>query len=115
MKCVVILCAVFICFVSVDAQRLGGLGAAKIVTPEVQGYADQLRREIETKAGVGKFNKFIVVAFKTQVVAGTNYFMKIDVGDNAYIHARVHKSLSGSVTLSSVQVTKSRGDPIEYF
>jgi len=51
----------------------------------------------------------------TQVVAGVNYFVKIDVGGGQYIHARIYKDLQQNLTLNSVQTGKSLGDPIQYF
>jgi hypothetical protein len=54
----------------------------------------------------------------SQVVAGTNYFIKARVGDEAseeYIFMRVWMQLSGAMQLSALQVNKSHSDEIEYF
>ena len=36
---------------------------------------------------------FEITGYTTQVVAGLNYQLKIHVGDNQYIHAKVYKPL----------------------
>ena len=56
-----------------------------------------------------------VLCYKTQLVAGTNYFLKVKVGDNECVHARVYKDLQQNVSLHSVQGNKSEDDEIEYF
>ena len=56
--------------------------------------------------------------YATQVVAGTNYFIKAHVGGGKYIHVRLHKALphaGGTVSVHSVQAEKSEHEPIEYF
>ena len=50
-----------------------------------------------------------------QVVAGTNYFVKITTGDAEAIHARIFKPLSGDAEVHSVQTGKKAEDAIEHF
>ena len=38
----------------------------------------QVREEVETKAGK-KFAEFLAIEYSTQVVAGTNYFVKVRI------------------------------------
>ena len=42
----------------------------------VEHYYVQVREELETKAGK-KFVEFLAIEYSTQVVAGTNYFVKV--------------------------------------
>ena len=48
-----------------------------------------------------KFDLFNVCSYKTQVVSGINYFIKIELKDNEYIHLRVYKSLTDDHKLIS--------------
>lgn len=49
-----------------------------------------------------------------QVVAGTNYFVKLRLASGEYAHARIYDHF-GSVTLTAVQFPKSEADPLKYF
>uniref|UniRef100_V9LHE2 Cystatin B (Stefin B) n=2 Tax=Callorhinchus milii TaxID=7868 RepID=V9LHE2_CALMI len=95
---------------------VGGMGTeAMSATEEVQQIADSLKIEIETKAGK-QFSVFVVKSFKTQIVAGVNYFMKIHVGNDEYLHARVYKSLPpGKISLHDLLMQKTAVDEICYF
>ncbi len=50
-----------------------------------------------------------------QVVAGVNYFVKVDVGGGAFVHVRIFDHFSGTHTLHSVQDGKSAADRLVYF
>ncbi|XP_046854795.1 cystatin-B-like [Xenia sp. Carnegie-2017] len=85
----------------------------------IQELIEKVRSAAENKAGV-KFDKYEAVSYKTQLVAGTNYFVKVDVGDGKYVHLRVFQPLpQGNVTpqpeLAAIQLFKTKDDPIEYF
>ncbi|XP_075177009.1 cystatin-B-like [Anomaloglossus baeobatrachus] len=95
----------------------GGLGSSKEATAEVQELCNQVKAEVEEKHGK-KYPTFVAVAFKTQVVAGTNYFVKVQVGDEEYIHLCVYETLPHAgqkLSLSATQVGKSKGDEIVHF
>ena len=53
-------------------------------------------------------------SFKTQVVAGINYFVKARLGDNVF-HARIYQDLNNGMCIHSIQKNKKLEDPIEYF
>ncbi|KAM4788651.1 cystatin-B-like isoform 3-T3 [Cyanocitta cristata] len=53
----------------------GGAPAARPATDETQRIAEQVKAQLEEKEGK-TFDVFTAVEFKTQVVAGTNYFIK---------------------------------------
>ena len=67
----------------------GGMHAVQAATAEEAAFALKMKSAIEAKAGA-TFDKFELVSFATQVVAGTNHFMNIDTGAG-HIHARVYQ------------------------
>lgn len=70
-------------------------------------------------SNVGKtYPKLAAVNYKSQVVAGTNYFIKVDVGNDEHIHLKVYQALTHTGArpqLTSVQTGKSSVDAVEYF
>ncbi|KAI4548345.1 hypothetical protein MJG53_001029 [Ovis ammon polii x Ovis aries] len=64
------------------------------------------------------YEEFTAIEYKTQVVAGINYYIKIQTGDNRYIHIKVFKSLpqqNQSLTLTGYQVDKTKDDELTGF
>ncbi|XP_016135843.1 cystatin-B-like isoform X1 [Sinocyclocheilus grahami] len=97
--------------------RCGGTSEAKDANEEVQKICDDMKSHAEDKAEC-KFDIFTAKSFKTQVVAGTNYFIKVHVGGDEYVHLRVYKTLPHAgekLKLHSIQTSKAHHDPIEYF
>ncbi|XP_074964600.1 cystatin-A-like [Phalacrocorax aristotelis] len=95
----------------------GGLTKAQTATPEVQGIADQVKLELENKVN-RTYEIFKAIIFKTQVVAGINYFIKVQVADADYVHLRVFQSLPykhESPRLDGYQTGKTKDDPLVYF
>ncbi|MBN3326673.1 CYTB protein, partial [Atractosteus spatula] len=95
----------------------GGTSEAKPATPEVQAICDEVKVQAEEKAGK-KFQVFTAKEFKSQVVAGTNYFIKVYVGGEEYLHIRVHETLphvGSKLSLENVQTSKAQHDEIVYF
>ncbi|XP_039713748.1 cystatin-B-like [Pteropus medius] len=96
---------------------LGGTSATQPATPEIQAIADQVKCQLEQKTKK-KYPIFKAVEFKSQMVGGTNYFIKVQVGDNDFIHIRVFESLpqeNRPVALHDYQTGKSRCDELDYF
>ncbi|TRY67612.1 hypothetical protein TCAL_02728 [Tigriopus californicus] len=92
----------------------GGMGTPTPATPEIQEVCDKVKPHIEEKMGQ-KLDTFEAKSFTSQVVAGSNYFVKIHVGDDKCVHARIFKDLQKNISLSDVQKDKSHEDEIAYF
>ncbi|XP_047500415.1 cystatin-A-like [Penaeus chinensis] len=95
-------------------MRAGGTSELKQPSEEVQQLLETVKTELEEKME-RKLDKFLLVSYKTQVVAGTNYFAKIDIGGEELVHLRVYKNLQGEVSLHSHQHPKTREEDIQYF
>ncbi|KAG8224864.1 hypothetical protein J437_LFUL006457 [Ladona fulva] len=95
-------------------KKAGGISAVKEATAEVQEIVETVKRAAEEKLG-RSFTEFSVKNYKSQVVAGTNYFVKVHIGMEKYIHLRIYKNLQKEITLHGVQDEKSELDEISYF
>ncbi|KAE8621176.1 hypothetical protein XENTR_v10004710 [Xenopus tropicalis] len=97
-----------------SGPRVGGISTPRKATPDDQKIAEQVQAEVKAKTNQ-KIETFEVVEVATQVVAGTNYFMKVKVGSTDYIHIRVYQDLSGTVSLSDVKDCQTKDSPLVYF
>ncbi|KAK5897863.1 hypothetical protein CgunFtcFv8_015329 [Champsocephalus gunnari] len=99
-------------------QMCGGVSNVPTEADEkIQTICDGVKAAAEEKAGK-KYEIFKAKSYTSQVVAGTNYFIKVHVGEEDHVHLRVWAKLphQGSGTeLSAIQQGKSHCDPIEYF
>nr|XP_045006991.1 cystatin-B-like [Jaculus jaculus] len=95
----------------------GGPSATKPATADTQEIADKVKSQLEEKEN-RKFSVFKAVSYRSQVVAGTNYFIKVDVGDDEFMHLRVFQSLpheNKPPTLHAYQTKKAEHDELGYF
>jgi cystatin-A/B len=95
------------------ASRPGGMKEPQPMTDEVREMVLSIRSEIEAKAGKN-FSTFNPVSYATQVVAGVNYFVKIEVGNGEFIHARIYRDLNKNLTVHSVK-TGLGNENLSYF
>lgn len=98
------------------AQRVlvGGTSDVKIPDENVNQICQKMKSKVEEDVKE-TFDEFTPVHYKTQVVAGTNYFIKVRVNVDKHLHIRVHRSLQGEFTLAAVQQEKSLEDELKYF
>ncbi|NXJ94105.1 CYTB protein, partial [Corythaixoides concolor] len=77
----------------------------------------QVKPQLESKEN-RTYGIFTAIAYRTQVVAGTNYFVKVQVSDDDYVHLRIFESLpheNQGPRLDGFQTGKTRDDPLTYF
>ncbi|NWS83872.1 CYTB protein, partial [Toxostoma redivivum] len=77
----------------------------------------QVKSQFERRANMNCV-VFTAIVYKTQVVAGTMYFIKVQVSDAEYVHLKVFQSLpyeNQGPSLESFQTGKTRDDPLTYF
>ncbi|XP_015282886.1 PREDICTED: cystatin-B-like [Gekko japonicus] len=96
----------------------GGMSSqAKAATAEIQELVQAVKAEVEEKEG-RDFEVFNAVEYKTQTVAGINYFIKVQTGNDQYLHVRIHKSLpheNKPPALTSYQSNKEKHEALSYF
>jgi len=95
----------------------GGTGEEKAADAEIQKHCDAVKADVEKHLNK-KFDTFEAKKYTSQVVAGTNYFIKVHVGNNDCIHIRIYKTLphAGSqLYMHGVQEGKNLEHPVEYF
>ena len=72
----------------------GGFGEAKAADKNVKALANEMKLKVEKALGL-TFSDFDAIKYKTQVVAGTNYKIKVQVGNRKYVHIKVFVPLPG--------------------
>ncbi|XP_051266854.1 cystatin-B-like [Dicentrarchus labrax] len=99
------------------SMMCGGLNEPIDADDKIHKICETLKPHAEQRAGK-TFEVFTAKSYSTQVVAGTNYFIKVHVGGDDHVHLRVYEKLpchGGDLELSAMQQSKSHQDPIEYF
>lgn len=82
-------------------MMVGSFKEAKEASPELKEWAKKFKVQVENKLNK-KFDSFEALQYTTQVVAGTNYRIKYQVGSDQYIHVKVHKPLPTSNSIEKV-------------
>lgn len=59
---------------------------------EIQGLVDKVKSEVTGKMNAN-FNEFQAVSYRTQVVAGTNYFIKVQCSSSHHV-SRFYKLIT---------------------
>ncbi|XP_014739629.1 PREDICTED: cystatin-A-like isoform X1 [Sturnus vulgaris] len=95
----------------------GGLSDTKPATPEVQQLVNQVKSQFESRANMNCVT-FTAIVYRTQVVAGTMYYIKVQVSEAEYVHLKVFQPLpceNQGPSLENFQTGKNRDDPLTYF
>ncbi|XP_074477393.1 cystatin-B-like isoform X1 [Sebastes fasciatus] len=83
----------------------GGISSPDEANEDIQKLCDSVKVQAETLSGK-TYEVFRAISYKRQTVAGTNYFIKVHVGDEDYVHLRVYEKLQcygGDIELSGMQ------------
>ena len=70
----------------------GGFGEVLECDEEVKTMALNMKERVENTLGE-TFDIFEPILYTTQVVAGTNYNIKVHVGDEKFVHIKIHVPL----------------------
>ncbi|XP_064500669.1 cystatin-A-like [Pseudopipra pipra] len=95
----------------------GGLSPPERATQEVQDITNQVKVQLRVRVNE-RYDIFRAILYRTQVVAGTNYLIKVQVADTEYVHLKVFVGLPPEnlyPALVSFQTGKTRDDPLDYF
>lgn len=99
----------------------GGASEPKAATAEIQSLVDSVKDSVSSSISAqkqGKLNPYKAVSFKTQVVAGLNYFVKVAIDDGKeFIHLRVFRPLGDNPKpqLARHQESHTEGSDLSYF
>ncbi|XP_022312277.2 cystatin-B-like [Crassostrea virginica] len=96
--------------------KTGGLSNLKPADAEVKAIIKEVKAAVEKKVGK-KLETYLAVSYKTQVVSGTNYFVKVNVGYE-HLHLRIFEPLNHTgkpKELTDLQTGKTADDEIIYF
>ncbi|XP_043854175.1 leukocyte cysteine proteinase inhibitor 1-like [Dromiciops gliroides] len=95
----------------------GGLSETKAATPEIQKIVDEVKPQYEEKSNE-KFEQFEAVSYKSQVVAGVIYYVKVALGKERYSHLKIFQPLPHTnepLELLDFQTGKTKDDEVTYF
>ena len=95
----------------------GGTLLAEDAKEDIQAICNAVKADLEGKNGKS-FDEFTAIQFRSQVVAGMNYFVKVHVGEEQFVHLRIYQALphtGAGPALHSQQDGKTREEEIEYF
>jgi len=85
----------------VKAALPGGVGAEAKIDDDTKALVIARKAAVEAKANA-VYAVFEPVSARKQVVAGLNHFVKIRVGDGAFIHATIWQKVDGTFDVTAV-------------
>ncbi|XP_049421887.1 cystatin-B-like [Epinephelus fuscoguttatus] len=99
------------------ATGMGKWSETKDATEGTQKICDQVKDQVEKQTGK-KYRVYTAVKYRIQIMAGgTNYLIKVDVGED-YDHLSVNQPLVGyqvSPSLSGVEQHQTKDAPLMPF
>lgn len=107
------------CFVVVvRSQHVGGLSSEKPSDAHLEGVLEKAMPKLRDQFP-GGFKKIEPISYKTQVVSGMNYFIKVKVTDNEDkvkpAHLRLYRSFSRDVEVHGIKTDVLESSPLKYF
>jgi len=93
---------------------IGGMGSDRPADNDIHEILTKVRGQVEEK--LGKFETFTAETYRTQVVNGVNYFIKVHTGDeDKRLHLRIYKPIRGDPEFVSHLPNRKKADSINYF
>ncbi len=92
----------------------GGFGNSRPADDKVKALALEMKPKVEQALGT-TYTQFEAVQYTTQVVAGTNYKIKVKVDEGKYVHIKVFVPLQCNSTekqLMSQEANKTLMDQL---
>ncbi|XP_068122357.1 cystatin-A2-like [Hyperolius riggenbachi] len=103
---------------SAKPHVVGGFGEEHPANKAVEDACHAVKTDFQKKSGEN-VAMFHPVSYKSQVVSGTNYLIKVDCGSGSYAHIKVHVPLPHAKeqhpTLLSFKLHKKEEDPLVPF
>ncbi|CAH3020320.1 unnamed protein product [Porites evermanni] len=93
----------------------GAWGNLEVADGKVQKICDQVKPKAEEMAHQD-FPIFESMSYRSQLVAGTNYLIKVFVNNprhHPYVLLRVYQSLKSTVELIDIKTGMTKDDPID--
>ena len=73
-------------------MKCGGKAEARDADESIISMCNSLKSNIESKANT-TYSTFEPIKYRSQVVAGSNYYVKIKIDNDSFIHVRIFKAL----------------------
>ena len=70
----------------------GGFTNVNVADEHIQQVADSVKASVESRLNT-TLSTYKAISYKSQIVAGTNYKIKVQVGDDKYVHIKVFVGL----------------------
>merc|ERR1712228_159762 len=102
---------------AITVAMCGAASPSQPPNEEVAGIVANVQEEAQNQLG-RSFTEFKLVEYKSQVVAGTNYFCKVAVGGDEFVHLRIFKALPHTGKQPQVAKAvdkKTASDELQYF
>ncbi|OQV11513.1 hypothetical protein BV898_14169 [Hypsibius exemplaris] len=109
----------FIASTAVAGKLVGGQSETQPADDKVEGIAKKVQSAITQRVEADNYavTQYTAISYRTQLVNGINYFIKIRVNDDpstGYVHARVFQSFGGNSELVGLETGHSLEDPIGF-
>uniref|UniRef100_A0A669CZU1 Cystatin-B n=1 Tax=Oreochromis niloticus TaxID=8128 RepID=A0A669CZU1_ORENI len=92
----------------------GGWSKTKKADEQTQKICENVKNQVE-KEPQKNYAEFHAVEYRSQVVAGINYLIKVHAGGTSYLHLLVWRKLpfeGGNAVLTRVQEHHHKDDPL---
>lgn len=94
----------------------GGWTGPQPANEEIQALIDQVKEAVQVQENF-PLPPYRAISFISQIVAGTNYIVKVKVNTDGYIHLKIFQPLpgNGQSQLEDIQNEHTVDDEIEIF